>query len=84
MSGATAAAGYGRAHRDRRARWAPIVATGRLACWRCGHLIVRGEAWDLGHDDADRSKYKGPEHVACNRAVAGRSPLRVERTSRRW
>jgi hypothetical protein len=84
MSATTVQRGYGRAHRDVRARWALIVATGRQTCWRCGHVIARGESWDLGHDDADRSRYRGPEHVACNRATAGRVPLRVERTSRRW
>jgi hypothetical protein len=78
------AAGLWGPHKRARARWAPIVATGRVACGRCGHLIGRGEPWDLGHDDLNRSRYKGPEHVACNRATAGRSPLRVERTSRRW
>jgi hypothetical protein len=78
------ARGYGKAHRKLRAKWAPIVATGRVVCWRCGHPIGKGEPWDMGHDDLDRRKYKGPEHVACNRATAGRSPLRVERTSRRW
>jgi hypothetical protein len=78
------ARGYGRAHRKLRTHWAPIVAMGRVACARCGHLIARGEPWDLGHDDVDRSVYRGPEHAACNRATAGRVPLRVECTSRRW
>lgn len=84
MNATTGQRGYGGPHKRARARWAPIVATGRVACARCGHLIGRGEAWDLGHDDLDRSRYRGPEHVACNRATEGRSPLRVERTSRRW
>lgn len=80
----TAQRGYGRAHKDLRARWAPIVATGRVACWRCGHLIARGQVWALGHDDLDRSVYRGPECIPCNQATTGRKPLAVERTSRRW
>ena len=27
-------------------------------------------AWDLGHDDYDRSIYRGPEHARCNRSAA--------------
>ena len=76
--------GYGRAHRELRARLAPIVARGRTVCWRCGFVIAKGEPWDLGHDDHDRSIYRGPEHRDCNRATAGRTGIAVERTSRRW
>jgi hypothetical protein len=28
-----------------------------------GEPILAGEPWHLGHDDYDRSKWKGPEHV---------------------
>lgn len=89
MTLTTAQRGYGKAHQRLRARWAPLVRAGRVRCWRCGHVIVpvrglRGEGWDLGHDDLDRTRYRGPEHVDCNRATAGRRALRVERTSRRW
>lgn len=70
--------GYGSDHDRERARWAPIVATGNVKCWRCGDYIGSSAAWDLGHDETDRSKYRGPEHVGreCpkggNRATAGR------------
>lgn len=70
--------GYGPDHDAERARWVPIVATGHVKCWRCGEYIDADAAWDLGHDDLDRSKYRGPEHVGreCakggNRATAGR------------
>ena len=43
-----------------------------VACVRCGRAIVPGAAWDLGHDDVDRSTHVGPEHRNCNRAAGGR------------
>lgn len=67
-NGTTSQRGYGGAHRKLRARLAPQVNAGLVDCWRCGQRIERGSAWDLGHDDRDRSKYKGPEHVSCNRS----------------
>lgn len=63
---------YGPQHQAERRRWAPHVAAGKVRCWRCGHPIRRGQRWDLGHDDDDPSVYRGPEHVACNRATEGR------------
>lgn len=67
------ARGYGREHTELRAKWAPLVATGLVQCWRCLLLIPANEPWDLGHDDEDRTKYRGPEHAyKCNRAAAGR------------
>lgn len=65
--------GYDAAHDRLRAQWAPIVATGTVRCWRCHQLITATDAWDLGHDDHDRSIYRGPEHVRCNRSTAGRA-----------
>ena len=70
--GTAAQRGYGVAHRKLRAEWEPLVATGNVKCWRCGEYIPAGEPFDLGHDDADRSKYRGPEHQACNRATSSR------------
>lgn len=64
--------GYGSDHVAERKRWAPFVATGLVKCWRCRELIASNAPWDLGHADNDRSKYRGPEHVACNRATSGR------------
>jgi hypothetical protein len=58
---------YGRAHRDLRARVNAIVQAGQATCWRCRNPIEPGSAWDLGHDDHDRTHYRGPEHQACNR-----------------
>jgi hypothetical protein len=64
--------GYGRGHGKLRAAWVPLVATGGVTCWRCGQLILKGAEWDLGHDDHDRTRYRGPEHVTCNRAAPQR------------
>ena len=66
--------GYGYRHQVIRKRLAPNVNAGLVDCWRCGQRIEEGEPWDLGHDDIDRTKYRGPEHVRCNRSVAGRKP----------
>lgn len=77
----TTARGYGWQHQKLRARWAPLVATGRVKCARCEELIAADAPWDLGHVDGDRAQYAGPEHQACNRATAGR---RRRRASRRW
>jgi hypothetical protein len=73
--------GYGKRHKRLRAAWAPQVAAGGVRCSRCGEPIAPSEPWDLGHDDGDRSRYRGPEHRACNRATAGR---RTTVYSRKW
>ena len=66
--------GYDRDHDRLRDWWKPRVAAGTVDCWRCGHRIRPDEPWDLGHDDHDRSKYRGPEHAGrCNRSAAGRA-----------
>jgi hypothetical protein len=64
--------GYDAGHEAERKRWAPLVATGNVKCWRCREHIPADAAWDLGHDDRDRSKYRGPECRPCNRATSGR------------
>lgn len=65
--------GYAADHDRLRAEWAPLVSTGNVKCWRCAEYIPADAPFDLGHDDQARGKYRGPEHVACNRATAGRS-----------
>lgn len=79
--GSTAERGYGRAHKLQRERWRPLVEAGDASCWRCGNPIDPTQPWDLGHDDNDRTKYKGPEHPLCNRRTSGRkttAPTRWE------
>ncbi len=100
MATATDEAGYGAEHKRLRRKWAPKVKRGVVFCWRCGNLIEldpsrpSGEQWHLGHDDDDRSVYRGPEHAACNlRTAAHRAQRRVRvvptpapvlRQSRKW
>ena len=72
---------YGYEHQRTRAAWAPIVATGTVACVRCGKTIAVGQRWHLDHED-DRVHYKGPAHAICNITAAGHhgSAIRASRT----
>jgi hypothetical protein len=81
-NGNTNARGYGSQHRAERAKWEHSVASGNAICWRCAQPIVPTDSWDLGHDDDDRTKYKGPEHTRCNRAAGGRKGAAVTNTKR--
>lgn len=74
--------GYGIEHqRLRRVIAAQLERDGSVACWRCGRAIVAGQRWHLGHDDADRTVYRGAECVACNCATA--TPGRATAARRR-
>ena len=82
--------GYGNTHQQLRARWQYRIDSGEpVTCWRpgCGRRIT-GTDWHLGHDDHDRSKYRGPECIHCNLSAAGKKshekkPER-EQQSRIW
>lgn len=74
--------GYDQNHRKLRLQLQPIVESGNATCWRCGQPIGPREEWDLGHDDHHRTRYRGPEHVACNRATRSRRDPRPRKV--RW
>lgn len=64
--------GYDAAHIRIRASYQQRMDAGEVfACWRCGKPIDPN-AWDLGHADNDRTKYRGPECRKCNRGTAAR------------
>jgi hypothetical protein len=68
--------GYDSEHERIRASWQRILDSGKpITCWRpgCGKPIDPSN-WHLGHDDHDRTKYRGPECVPCNTATASRRP----------
>jgi hypothetical protein len=79
----TTARGYGWKHQQLRKAVGYQVAAGRAVCWRCHKLIMPGEDWDLGHDDHDRTVYRGPEHAECNRSAGGSASGRGNRKRRR-
>lgn len=90
-NGNTTQRGYGTTHQKLRAKYQTAVDAGLARCWRCLEngatdeqaRINPGDPWDLGHDDHDRRKYRGPEHVRCNRATKTRSNKQTD-TSRNW
>lgn len=84
-NGTTTARGYGNDHQALRRQWAERIKLGGVSCWRCGRPIHPTHAWDLGHDDHDRTIYRGPEHRHENRAAGARktNAIRRARTRRR-
>jgi hypothetical protein len=87
-AGKTAARGYNWAHQKLRAEYKQRMTNGeQFDCWRCGLWVNPAMPWDLGHDDHDRSVYRGPEHrgrecpAGGNRATTGR---RRTQAPRRW
>jgi hypothetical protein len=73
-----------------RAKYAPIVKSGKAMCARCDRPILPAEAWDLDHDDDDplQRKYLGASHARCNRAsvthLKEAATLAAPRSSRQW
>ena len=74
--GTRAERGYGAEHEALAREYQQRMDQGeRFTCWRCDKPLGarRGIDWQLGHDDQDRSKYRGPECPPCNLATSGRS-----------
>lgn len=65
--------GYDAKHDTLRAHYQRRMNNGeQFYCWRCTTTPIDPHAWHLGHDDADRSKHRGPECPPCNLATSGR------------
>lgn len=82
--------GYGHGHQQLRALWQHRIDSGEIViCWRPGcDQQITGTQWHLGHDDHDRTIYRGPECIHCNLSAAGKKSHQTEPTteqqSRRW
>lgn len=50
----------------------------QFSCWCCGRPIDPNH-WHLGHDDQDRSVYRGPERPECNLRAAGQAAHGISR-----
>jgi hypothetical protein len=74
--GTKAERGYGPVFQTTRRMWVKRIAQGGVHCSRCGRDITSADAWDLGHDDEDRSVIVGPECRFCNRSAAGKKAHR--------
>lgn len=56
------------------------VAAGTAYCWRCGKYLPPGSPAHAGHDDHDRTVYRGPECPTCNLRSAARKGNRMRNT----
>lgn len=71
--------GYTKHHDALRAHWQHRMDTGeQVHCWRpnCGQVIDPNN-WHLGHDDHNRTIYRGPECPLCNLQAAGKARHRT-------
>lgn len=80
--------GYGLQHKRERARWAVIVEQGEGRCVFCHVPIDPKGDWDLDHNE-DRTGWRGPAHVKCNRAAGARNATKArmknqQTTNRDW
>ena len=72
--GTTTERGYGSTHQRIRAHLQRRMDAGEtFTCWRPGcERPIDPTDWHLGHDDHDRTLYRGPECVPCNTATSSR------------
>ena len=80
--GNTTQRGYGRQHQLKRAEYQKVVDAGAGECWRCGQPVNPGDPWQLGHDDHDRTQYRGIECIPCNESTGGRNGAAVTNAAR--
>lgn len=80
--GSTTERGYGHKHQQKRAEYQKVVDAGAAECWRCHDPVPPGSEWQLGHDDHDRTKYRGVECVKCNESTGGRKGAAVTNAAR--
>jgi DNA-directed RNA polymerase subunit RPC12/RpoP len=84
--GSTTKGGWGAKHQALRAEYVKRMGAGeQFMCWRCGGP-VDPRAFDLGHDDHDRSLYRGPEHRGRECPQGGNRATYKRRVTqlRRW
>lgn len=65
-------------HKAERRRVLAEVSSGEAFCWRCGQHIPPGAPVHVGHDDWDRSVYRGAECPSCNLSAAARKARMVQ------
>lgn len=70
-------------HRAEVARVKRLRDLGQAWCWRCGRHIPPGAEVHAGHDDNDRTRYRGPECPPCNRGTASSKGARVANAKRK-
>ncbi len=65
-------------HRAKVKEYKALQAAGRAYCWRCSRWLPPGTPMHAGHDDHDRTVYRGPECPGCNLKAAARKGARVK------
>lgn len=70
-------------HRAAVAAVKALVATGTAHCWRCKRYLPPGSPVHAGHDDHDRTIYRGPECPPCNLRAASVKGNRISNANRK-
>ncbi len=70
-------------HRAKVKEYKALQAAGIASCWRCGQWLAPGMEMHAGHDDYDRTVYRGPECGTCSRNTAARRGNRVSNANRK-